>query len=145
MVSAKAKYALRAATALGAHHGQGLLSSAVVAELEQLPDRFCENIVGDLRKAGLLFSEKGKAGGYRLARAPNLISVADVLRAIDGPIAPAECVSAGATEQCKECPGERECHLRAVFARARAGMLEVYESVSLADLVAARGAAAAGA
>ncbi len=138
MVSAKAKYALRAAIALAEHYGQGLLSSAAVAERESIPDRFCENIVGDLKKAGLFFSEKGKAGGYRMARPPGEICVAEVLRAIDGPIAPAECVSAGARQRCKECPGEGECHMRDVFVRARVALLTVYEGVTLADLVALR-------
>lgn len=134
MVSAKAKYALRAAIALAAHHGKGLLSSADVASMQQIPPRFCENIVGDLKKSGLLHAEKGREGGYRLARAPETITMADVVRAIDGPIAPAECVSADAVLRCKECPGEHACRLRSVFARVRAAALGVYEAVSLADL-----------
>lgn len=139
MASGTVKYALRAGIALAeAYENEGkVLSSSKITEAEKLPAHYGETIVNSMRHAELLRATKGKNGGYRLARPPEQISVADVVLAIDGHTTPVECVRAAA-RRCTECPGDLPCMLRHMFARANERLLEEYRSVTLADLLAER-------
>ena len=139
MASGTVKYALRAGIALAeAYENEGkVLSSSKITEAEKLPAHYGETIVNSMRHAELLTATKGKNGGYRLARAPDQISVADVVLAIDGHTTPVECVR-GAGRRCTECPEDLPCLLRRMFARANERLVEEYRSVTLADLLAER-------
>ena len=134
-VTAKAEYALRAATVL-ASSGPGPLKSEAIAAAEGIPLRFLHNILASLTRAGILSSLRGADGGYELCREATKISVADVIRAVEGPFAaggdPAAPDPAAAPR-----PGGREA-LRAVWAVLRANERAVLESVTLADLAAGR-------
>lgn len=130
-ISARADYAVRAMLTLAAEGGASPVSVDRLAGEQDLPRKFLEAIVGDLRRAGLVTSRRGAAGGYLLSRTASEISVGDILRAVDGPLAevrgqrPQDLVYAGAAE-----------HLGTVWVALRAALRDVLDDTSLADLVA---------
>ena len=138
MISQKAKYALRALVAL-AHETPG---SAVfigdIAEAQNIPKKFLEQILLDLKRHGLVVSKRGKAGGYGLLRPADMISFGEVLRIIDGPIAPLPCLSKMAYRRCEDCHEEASCEVRRVFARVADATRDVLDRTTLADAVAGR-------
>lgn len=136
MLSKKAKYALRAALALAKEHGHGPVLIAELAERERIPKKFLELILLDLKNEGLLQSKKGKGGGYGLGKAPDKITVGQVIRAIDGPIAPIPCVSQTAYVKCEECPDEMTCGIRLVMKEVRDATARIVDHTSLADVLA---------
>lgn len=136
MISKKAKYALKALTYLTqAYESQKTVLISEIAESEQIPKKFLEAILLELRKNGILFSQKGKGGGYKLRLPPEEISLAKVLRVIDGPIAPMLCVSLHFYGKCDDCVSEETCFIRPVMEQVRDANLGVYENVSLKDMV----------
>src|SRR5688572_19614515 len=115
MLTSKAKYALRAMIDLAAHTGAGPRRPFFIGDIAQrqdIPRRFLENILLELRKHGLVVSHRGKAGGYALAKAPDLITFADIIRAIDGPLALTPCTSRTAYQRCEDCRDEAICAIR---------------------------------
>jgi Rrf2 family protein len=132
-ISAKTDYAVRAAAVLAAmaETSDGWTKTDAVAEAQGIPLPFLLNILGELRTAGLVQSRRGVEGGYRLARPAKEISVADVIRSVDGPLANV----AGARPEDLEYTGSAE-GLRDVWVALRATMRSVLEQVSLADLAA---------
>jgi len=132
-ISAKAEYAMRALLTLAAEGEGGALTAERLASAQELPVKFLENILVDLRRAGLVRSQRGSEGGYRLARPAAEITAADVLRIVDGPLAE---VRGGRPEQSTyEGPAE---HLRDVWVAARAALRSVLEHVTLADIAAGK-------
>jgi len=131
MLSQRARYAVKAMINL-ARHPEGINQVRILAEEENVPRRFLEVIMADLRRVGLVESVRGKAGGYRLARPANLISYADVLRVIDGPLALLPCASRHFYEQCADCDATT-CALRQVLTEARDRMVDVLERTTLAE------------
>ncbi len=133
-ISAKADYAMRALLALAAA-GNGGEAGPVRAEdlatSQGLPVKFVENILVDLRRAGIVASQRGGGGGYRLARPASAITPADVIRALDGPLADVR----GLRPEAATYDGSAE-HLREVWVAARASLRSVLERVTLADVVA---------
>ena len=127
-VSAKADYALRAAVELAAA-GDGPLKGDRIAQAQQIPSNFLENILADLRNAGLVASRRGADGGYWLARPAEEVSLADVIRAVDGPLANVR----GVRSEQVEYAGTAE-PLRDVWVAVRASLRAVLENVTLADL-----------
>jgi Rrf2 family protein len=127
-VSAKADYALRAVIEL-AGAGDGPVKGERIAQAQEIPLKFLENILGDLRHAGLLRSQRGAEGGYWLARAPEEITVADVVRAVEGPIANVR----GLGPEDVEYVGSAG-PLRDVWIAVRANLRAVLENVSIADI-----------
>jgi len=129
-ISAKADYAVRAATELAAAK-EGPTKGDVIARSQDIPLRFLENILGDMRQSGLVRSQRGAEGGYWLAKSPVEISLADVIRAVEGPLAnvrgvrPEELSYDGAAAS-----------LRDVFVALRANIRAVLEDVTLADVAA---------
>lgn len=143
MLTSKAKYALRAMIDLAAQTGDGPRRPffiADVAERQDIPRRFLENILLELRKHGLVVSHRGKMGGYALAKAPDLITFADVIRAIDGPVALTPCTSRTAYQRCEDCRDEATCALRKTLVKVRDASAAILESTTIAE--AARNAAA---
>ncbi len=137
MISKKAKYALKALTRLGLEfegENKHLLISEI-AEKENIPKKFLETILLELRKNGILQSQKGKGGGYFLRMEPSAISLAKVIRVIDGPIAPVLCVSLNFYGKCEDCTSEEKCRIRPVMEKIRDANLSVYENTTLKDML----------
>jgi Rrf2 family protein len=129
-VSAKTDYALRAAVELAAAHGDGTpVKGEKLATSQSIPLRFLENILLQLRHAGIVESRRGADGGYKLARAPEEITLADVIRAIDGPLAGVS----GQRPETLDFKGRSE-PLRDVWVAVRASLRSVLENVTLADV-----------
>jgi len=102
--------------------------------LSGAPKRFLEHILLDLKRAGLIGSRRGRKGGYELIKEPKHVSIADVLRLIDGPIAPLPCLSRRAYRPCEDCKDEKSCRVRAVFGEFYSAYILMIESLTLADL-----------
>lgn len=130
-ISAKTDYAVRAAVELAAVTDDHPLKSERIATAQGIPLRFLENILVQLRQGGIVVSRRGAEGGYRLAQPPSEITVADVIRAIDGPLA----AVAGERPEKLEFPGTA-APLRDVWIAVRASLRDVLEHVTLADLAA---------
>ncbi len=131
----KAKYALRALGILARVH-PGRLQARLIAREAQVPEKFLETILVDLRRAGLLASTRGPAGGHALARPAAEVMVGDVIRAIDGPLAPIRCASVSAYRPCADCPEPGACGLRLLMADVREAMSGVLDRHSLAQFAA---------
>ena len=127
----KAKYALRALCALAQGAPQRLQARRIAAE-SRVPEKFLEAILVDLRKAGFVASTRGTVGGHALARPAAEIMIGDVIRAIDGPLAPIRCASVTAYRPCAECPDPDTCALRFLMADVRDAMSGVLDRRSLA-------------
>ncbi|MEA3077361.1 MAG: hypothetical protein QOF60_2269 [Actinomycetota bacterium] len=132
-ISAKAEYAMRALLTLAAEPGGQPLTAERLAAAQSLPVKFLENILGDLRRAGLVISQRGNEGGYRLARPAADITAAEVLRHIDGPLAEVR----GARPETANYEGPA-AHLQDVWVAARASLRAVLERVTLAEIVSGR-------
>jgi Rrf2 family protein len=135
-LSKKGEYALRALIDLGiaAEVGRSLVQVAELAEKEQIPVKFLEQIMQLLKEEGFIASQRGKFGGYRLARPANKITIGSVVRIIDGPLAPIGCVSHTAYEKCS-CPDETHCGLRMLMLDVRNAIAGILDRYSLADVV----------
>ncbi|MFM2041961.1 MAG: hypothetical protein RLY86_537 [Pseudomonadota bacterium] len=135
MLSSKAKYALRAATRLALVAGtEAWTLTEEIATAEDIPRKFLEAILVDLRDAGIVVSRRGRAGGYQLARHPNRITAGDLIRLIDGPLALTPCSSRTKPGTCADCPGGEGCELRHLLLKARDAVATVLDGCSLADL-----------
>ncbi|MCE7073511.1 MULTISPECIES: Rrf2 family transcriptional regulator [Dyadobacter] len=140
MISKKAKYALKALKVLAEQYGKGPVLISYIAEKEKIPKKFLEAILLDLRNNGVLQSQKGKGGGYLLRIPPGEVNFSKVLRIIDGPIAPALCVSMFFYGRCDDCKDEETCSLRSVLERWRDANLAVLDQTTLNDLLQAENA-----
>jgi Rrf2 family protein len=136
MISKKAKYAIKALKVLAEDFGNGPLLIASISERESIPKKFLESILLELRNHGLLHSQKGKGGGYSLRIEPERVNLAQVIRIIDGPIAPAPCVSLNFYVRCDDCADEETCEIRPIMLRVRDANLAVYEKTTLKMLAA---------
>jgi len=133
MLTNKAKYGLRAMCALT--RGDGVrLQARAIAERANVPEKFLEAILVDLRRAGFVDSRRGSQGGHALARPAGEIMVGDLIRAIDGPLAPVRCASMTAYEPCSDCAYPEHCAVRALMRETRAERSEVLDPCSLATL-----------
>jgi Rrf2 family protein len=141
MLSQRARYALKAMINLARSEGGSRQVSAIAAD-ENIPRKFLEGIMSELRRAGLVESARGKTGGYRLARPADLISFGDVIRLTDGPLALAPCVSRNFYKRCDDCADEATCTLRRVLAQVRNLASEILDQTTLASAVAGGPAAA---
>lgn len=133
MITQKAKYALKALLAL-ARAPEGRPSSIRdIAGRENIPQSFLEQILIELRRAGLVVSRRGKDGGYLLAGPPDEIGLGRVLRLVDGPVAPLPCLSRTAYRRCADCPDEGACTVRRIFADIYEATVTVMDRTTLAD------------
>jgi Rrf2 family protein len=137
MISLKAQYALRALIALAKADPDSLFLIADIAEQQRIPKKFLEQILLDLKHHGLVASRRGKMGGYLLLRPADQITFGEVLRIIDGPLAPLPCLSRMAYRRCEGCVDERTCEIRRVFARVADATRAVLDTVTVADAIAA--------
>ena len=132
-LSLRGEYALRALLVLGLNYDQPLVRIQAISDQQNIPKRFLEQILNDLKSAGLVQSKRGMAGGYRLARAPQQITLAAVIRHIEGALAPVSCVSQKFYEKCS-CPDESRCAIRSVMKEIREAIVQIAERLTLADL-----------
>ena len=139
MISQKAKYALRARAMLARAPGGTPVLIADIAEQQNIPKKFLEQILLDMKHRGLVVSKRGKEGGYLLLRPAKEITFGEVLRMIDGPIAPLPCLSQTAYRKCDDCLSEAECEIRHVFARVADATREVLFSATIADALEEKG------
>jgi Rrf2 family protein len=133
MISKKTQYGLKALTYLAQQENIGPVLIADIAEKKNIPLKFLESILLDLRKAGLLESKKGKGGGYFFAVPPAKIKVATVIRLLDGPIALLPCASLNFYKKCDDCD-ERSCGLNHIMREVRDASLRILEERTVADI-----------
>lgn len=137
MLTQRSRYALRAMLYLAeAPAGGRPIPMNRIAEAANVPRKFLELILADLREAGLLDSHRGKMGGYLLARPNHMISLGEVIRVIEGPLALVPCVSRTAYRRCADCEDEADCAIRQAMARVRDETARILDGTSLADAIA---------
>lgn len=136
-LSVRGEYALRALLVLSRNYAEAnsVVRIQAISEQQNIPKRFLEQILNDLRSAGYVESKRGVTGGYRLRRPPGQVNLAEVIRHIEGPLAPVSCVSERFYEKCS-CPDESRCVIRNVMADVREAIVNVLEKVTFADLCA---------
>ena len=134
MLTQRSRYALRAMMFLAEApvDGPPIPMNRIAAEAN-VPRKFLELILADLREAGFLHSHRGKMGGYLLARPTHLISLGEIIRVIEGPLALVPCVSRTAYRACRDCKDEAACAIRAAMARVRDETARILDGTSLAD------------
>ncbi|MGW0560503.1 RrF2 family transcriptional regulator [Streptomyces sp. NPDC003016] len=132
-ISARADYAVRAALQLAASRDDGPLKAEAIADAQDIPHKFLESILNDMRRGGLVLSQRGGNGGYRLARPAESISIADVIRVVDGPLVSVRGVRP--PELSYTGPAES---LLPLWVALRSNVREILEGVSLADVASAR-------
>jgi Rrf2 family protein len=134
-MNSKTKYGLHALIYLGKQYQKGPVLIADLAREEKIPKKFLEIILLDLKNEGILESKKGRGGGYQLARPPKDIMIGQIMRILDGPLAPVPCVSQTAYQRCKECKDERCCEIRLVMKDVREAIANILDKTSLEDMV----------
>ncbi|ANP50901.1 Rrf2 family protein [Streptomyces griseochromogenes] len=132
-ISARADYAVRAALQLAASRDDGPMKAEAIADAQDIPHKFLESILNDMRRGGLVLSQRGGSGGYRLARPAESISIADVIRVVDGPLVSVRGVRP--PELSYTGPAES---LLPLWIALRSNVREILDGVSLADVAAAR-------
>lgn len=137
MLSRKAQYAFRALTLLVDRYEKGPVLISEIAVEKRIPLKFLENILLELKKAGVLESKKGKGGGYYVKDHPSKTTVAKVIRVVDGPIAMLPCVSLYFYEKCSNCD-EHNCGLHGIMEGVRDATLNILENKTLQDLTEGR-------
>jgi len=135
-LSKKAEYALRATIHLGIAHELGLatVAGADLAEANRLPLKFIERILQELREAGIVETRRGKFGGYTLAKPPESIGIGDLVRLMDGRLAPICCASETAYQRCT-CPDEAHCGLRMLMIDVRNAIANILDRYTIAQVV----------
>ena len=136
MLTAKGKYALKALAYLATLKPEASAQAADIAAANDIPKKFLDVILGELRNAGILHSRKGPGGGYRLARRSKEIRLGYVIRVIDGPLAPIACASRTAYQPCRDCKDVRNCNVRLMMTNVRDAISDVLDGVTLAEMVA---------
>jgi Rrf2 family protein len=135
MLSKKTRYAIKALVIMGKNFGDEPMQISRIANEEHIPKKFLEQILLDLRNAGLLYSKKGAGGGYKLIKDPKEIFLVQVLRITGGPIALLPCVSLNFYQRCEECIDEGTCGIRDVFVDVRNASLKILTETSIADVI----------
>jgi Rrf2 family protein len=133
MLSQKARYAMHALLVLAEHGGHEPMMIADVAAKAHVPRKFLEQILLELKKRGVVRSQRGRAGGYLLGRPAKDITFAEIIRVTDGPLALSPCVSVTAYQRCADCIDEKTCAIRKVLLAARDATAEVLETRTLAS------------
>jgi Rrf2 family protein len=132
-LSLRGEYALRALLVLGLNYDKPVVRIQAISDHQNIPKRFLEQILNDLKSAGIVQSRRGVAGGYRLAKPPEEITLAAVVRHIEGALAPVSCVSERFYQKCS-CPDESRCAIRSVMKEIREAIVTIAERVTLAEM-----------
>ena len=131
MLTKKSKYALKALLYLARKNDLTQISE--LSQKENIPQKFLENILLELRNKGILYSKRGKDGGYKLGKPPEAITFGQIIRILDGPLAPIGCVSLMAYQKCDECVDEETCNIRLVMKKVRDETAFILDGTSLKD------------
>lgn len=134
MLSKKTKYGLKALIYIARQDASAPVLISDISEKEQIPKKFLEAILLDLKKFGILGSKKGKGGGYYLMKDPKTVTAATLIRVLDGPIAMLPCVSLNFYERCEDCPDEAACNLHHFLADVRDSTLDMLQGKNLFQL-----------
>ncbi|MDD2793005.1 MAG: Rrf2 family transcriptional regulator [Sediminibacterium sp.] len=134
MLAKKTQYALKALTYMAEQNNEGPFLIADIARKKKIPVKFLESILLELKKAGILNSKKGKGGGYFFNQDPSTITMATVMRLIEGPIALLPCVSLNFYKKCSDC-NEKKCGLNKIMKEVRDSTLSILENRTVQDLV----------
>lgn len=134
MLTRKSKYGLKALLVLAEDADSGPVLISELADRQRLPKKFLEAILLELKRHGLLHSKKGKGGGYVLGRKPAEITVGQVIRILEGPLALTPCVSQTAYRKCDECVDERTCGVRLAMKEVRDATANILDNTTLATL-----------
>ena len=137
MLTKKGKYGLKAMLHLAAYPPGAPSLVSDIAEANNIPKKFLDTILGELRNAGFVNSKKGKGGGYTLAKSPQQIRVGHIIRVLDGPLAPIQCASKTAYRRCDDCEDEDHCGVRLLMLEAREALATVLDNRTLAEMRAA--------
>ncbi len=135
MLSKKAKYAIRALLYLAERDGSGPIQIKDIASSERIPQKFLEAILVELKSSGMVRSRAGRTGGYEMLRDPKDVNLGQVIRLIDGPIAPISCVSQTAYAPCQDCQDEKTCLLRMVMKEVRDANARILEQTTLEGML----------
>lgn len=138
MITQKMKYALKALLVLGDEARKPEPSALTIEEIARrsgTPKRFLEHILLEVRNAGVIASTRGRSGGYTLIKRAAEVSISELLRLIDGPIAPLPCLSRRAYQRCEDCTDEASCRIRKIFAEVFWSYLLIIESLTLEDML----------
>jgi len=136
VLTAKGKYALKALIYLSTLEPGEKAQGVAISKAGNIPKKFLDAILGELRNAGVVFTKKGPGGGYMLARAASDIKIGQVVRAIDGPLAPIACASRSAYEPCSDCKSVKACAVRFTMVKVRDAVSEILDQMTVADMVA---------
>jgi Rrf2 family protein len=134
MLTNKGKYGLKAMVHLAGLEPGALAQVQDMADTNAIPKKFLDQILSELRNAGLVFSKKGKGGGYALSRPAHEINVGQIVRVLDGPLAPIQCASVTAYRPCDDCGDEKACTVRLIMVKARNAIAAVLDNHTLADM-----------
>lgn len=137
MLTKKGKYGLKAMMHLAGHEPGEPSLVADIAEANNIPKKFLDTILAELRNAGFVNSKKGKGGGYTLAKPAYKIRVGHIIRVLDGPLAPIQCASKGSYLRCDDCDDEKRCGVRLIMLEARDALAAVLDNRTLAEMRAA--------
>jgi len=135
MLSKKSKYAIIALIHLAKRNNQGPIMIGQIAEEENIPKKFLEGILFELKNSGVVNSQRGKSGGYYLIKKPQDVHLAQIMRVFDGPIALIPCVTYQYYESCPECKDEKTCAIRKVFKDVRDATVEILKKATLAEMI----------
>lgn len=132
-ISKKGEYALKALVELAINYDKGEAITLIsdIAERENIPSKYLEQILLNLKNAGVLISKRGVGGGYTLSRSPQDISLGDVIRVVEGPLAPLDCVS---VSRHVDCPNETTCGLYSVMLEVRNAVSNIVDNISIKDI-----------
>ncbi|NLJ34329.1 MAG: Rrf2 family transcriptional regulator [Firmicutes bacterium] len=131
--STRGRYGVKAMFVLAQHFGQGPLPLNQIAQDQGLSEAYLEQLVGELRKSGLVKSVRGSQGGYLLGKSPGQITVGDIIRVLEGPIAPADCVLDNETLDL--CDRAGQCVTQLIWKRVRDSITDVLDGITLADML----------
>lgn len=135
MLTKKTRYALKALMVLAERGPSQPTLIADLAERERIPKKFLEAILRELKQHGMLSAQRGRGGGYVLRMSPEQITLASIIRALDGPMAPVPCLSKTAYRRCSECASELTCGVRLVLRDLHEAQTRMLEQATLADVV----------
>ncbi|GAB4353881.1 MAG: Rrf2 family transcriptional regulator [Candidatus Abyssubacteria bacterium] len=131
-LSQKCQYALRAVFELAKRQGEGPVKIADIAKIQAIPTRFLEVILNQLKQGGFVESRRGSAGGYVLTQSPATLTVGQIIRFIEGPLSPVQCIAGSSGDQ---CPLHNDCAFLPMWDRVSEALSQVYDSTTFEDLV----------
>lgn len=135
LLSNKSKYALHALKILADEYQNGPVLIVDIAHQADIPKKFLEQILLELKHNGILQSKKGRGGGYFLRQNPDTVTIGRVIRVLDGPVAPVPCVSETAYGKCDECLDERTCGIRLVMKDVRDAIVNILDTTTISDML----------